>query len=266
MVLGFTDHDRTLFFDATNFEAASGVSVSELQQATGFNADTQEITGAFTSLAIEETDLRTGRYDGARVELWLVNWLQIEERLLERVFVLGETSVEDGAYRAELRALAVDMDQPQGRRFGRSCDADLGDGRCGVVLPDSGFTAQGSVSAVNSDLVFLAAGLEGFESGWFTGGRVVFQSGANAGRSMEIVRHQQTGQRVSLQLWKALPGAVAPGDGFSVRAGCDKRFATCRDKFANSANFRGFPHIPGNDFSFGYATPNAIMDGGPLVE
>lgn len=28
---------------------------------------------------------------------------------------------------------------------------------------------------------------------------------------------------------------------------CDKRFETCRDVFANTLNFRGFPHLPGPD-------------------
>lgn len=31
-------------------------------------------------------------------------------------------------------------------------------------------------------------------------------------------------------------------------ATCDQRFETCRDVFANMANFRGFPHLPGTDF------------------
>jgi uncharacterized phage protein (TIGR02218 family) len=29
--------------------------------------------------------------------------------------------------------------------------------------------------------------------------------------------------------------------------GCDKRLETCRDRFANTLNFRGEPHLPGND-------------------
>ncbi|MEM8616218.1 MAG: DUF2163 domain-containing protein [Pseudomonadota bacterium] len=29
---------------------------------------------------------------------------------------------------------------------------------------------------------------------------------------------------------------------------CDQRFETCRDVFANTINFRGFPHLPGPDF------------------
>ena len=29
---------------------------------------------------------------------------------------------------------------------------------------------------------------------------------------------------------------------------CDQKFSTCRDVFANTANFRGFPHLPGAEF------------------
>ena len=40
---------------------------------------------------------------------------------------------------------------------------------------------------------------------------------------------------------------VTAGDDFTIRAGCDKRIETCGSKFANVVNFRGFPHIPGQD-------------------
>ena len=38
-------------------------------------------------------------------------------------------------------------------------------------------------------------------------------------------------------------------DDFTVTAGCDKQFPTCKAKFDNVVNYRGFPHIPGNDFA-----------------
>jgi uncharacterized phage protein (TIGR02218 family) len=47
---------------------------------------------------------------------------------------------------------------------------------------------------------------------------------------------------------------IQAGDTFAITAGCDKRFATCVEKFANADNFRGFPHMPGNDFITGYPT------------
>lgn len=39
---------------------------------------------------------------------------------------------------------------------------------------------------------------------------------------------------------------------------CDHRFSTCRDVFANTENFRGFPHMPGTDFVL--AGPAAKVD------
>lgn len=55
---------------------------------------------------------------------------------------------------------------------------------------------------------------------------------------------------------------------FIAQAGCDKRFTTCRNKFGNGVNFRGFPHLPGNDFIIGgtgAGDPGAgPFDGGSL--
>ncbi|MGE3292612.1 MAG: phage BR0599 family protein, partial [Geminicoccaceae bacterium] len=51
---------------------------------------------------------------------------------------------------------------------------------------------------------------------------------------------------------------------FTIRAGCDKRMETCGAKFANTANFRGFPHIPGQDAVLRYATKDGGHEGGVL--
>ncbi len=56
--------------------------------------------------------------------------------------------------------------------------------------------------------------------------------------------------------------AIAPGDAFIVTAGCDKQFGTCKAKFANAANFRGFPYMPGNDAVTSYPTTSQVLDGG----
>ena len=54
-----------------------------------------------------------------------------------------------------------------------------------------------------------------------------------------------------------MPEQIEAGDTFVVTAGCDKRFDTCRARFNNAVNFRGFPHIPGNDFITSYAIAGA---------
>jgi uncharacterized phage protein (TIGR02218 family) len=101
--------------------------------------------------------------------------------------------------------------------------------------------------------VFHASGLDAFDDGSFTAGKLTFTAGANAGLAVEIKVHRVDEGGVLIELWQQMPEPIAEGDTFTVTAGCDKRFATCRDRFDNIVNFRGFPHIPGNDFVVSYA-------------
>jgi len=55
-------------------------------------------------------------------------------------------------------------------------------------------------------------------------------------------------------------------DHSSFGLGCDRALATCRDRFSNVANFRGFPHIAGNDFGLRYPKSCAVLDGAPLFK
>ena len=70
----------------------------------------------------------------------------------------------------------------------------------------------------------------------------------------------------ALLFLQAIEGASPQaGDSFTIVAGCDKRFGTCKAKFANRENFRGFPHLPGNDSAYAYVTDGLVFDGGPVV-
>ncbi len=77
---------------------------------------------------------------------------------------------------------------------------------------------------------------------------MTFTSGANSDRAGEIKRHVRSGAVATIELWQAPGAPLLPGDTFRLTAGCDKQLGTYREKFANSANYRGFPHMPGNDF------------------
>ncbi|MYZ50339.1 baseplate hub protein [Propylenella binzhouense] len=252
--LGFTDHDRTIAFDGTAYEPATGLDASEAVAHAGFAVGGLEVTGALSSERITGADLEAGLYDDARIETWLVNWADPAQRHLMRIGSIGEVRREDGAFTAEVRGLAHRLDQPQGRLFRFTCDADLGDARCGVSLAGPAFSAVATVSETDGHSWVRSAALAGRADGLFSGGLLTFTSGGNAGRRIEIDRHvSETGGGL-LGLWLATVEPIAAGDGFTVTAGCDKRLATCRDRFANVANFRGFPHMPGNDFVLASAT------------
>lgn len=54
---------------------------------------------------------------------------------------------------------------------------------------------------------------------------------------------------------------TVPSSHLDFGLGCDKRFATCRDRFSNTLNFRGFPTIPGDDFLTAYPAEGERNDG-----
>ncbi len=264
VTFGFTDHDRTLSFDGTDFEPESGLTASEVRSGSDLSVDAQDAQGVLSSDRITETDILDGRWDAAVVEVWRVNWSATSQRVLLRRGAIGQIRRGRLAFVAEVRSLAHILGQTVGRTFQASCDAALGDVRCGVNLDAPAFKGTGAVIDVLRDRAFTASGLSSFAAGWFAFGLVEWSTGANAGRRVEVMSHDLVDGVAILTLLEAPVRPITATDAFVVRAGCDKRIATCGAKFANVANFRGFPHIPGQDAVLRYATKDGGHEGAVL--
>jgi uncharacterized phage protein (TIGR02218 family) len=262
VVLGFTDHDGDLAFNGVVFKARSGLSASELETSTGFSAGGSEVLGALQDDCITDADLTNGLYDGASVEIWLVDWSHVDDRLLLDIATIGEATRSEFSFRAELRSSAHYFDQQRGSSFQRSCSADLGDQKCKFDVSSPGFSISSIVVSGEQELV-VADLTNAFSDDFFTDGRLTFTSGANAGASASVKSHRQRGSRASFILWTQAAKLIAAGDSFIVTAGCDKSPDSCQAKFNNLVNFRGFPHMPGNDRIIAYPSSLApVMDGG----
>ena len=140
-----------------------------------------------------------------------MNWASPDQRVLMRKGNLGQVTRGKTAFQAEVRGLAHRLNQPVGRAYGYSCDADLGDARCTIALDDPAFTGSGVVVSVTDNRRFAVSGLGAYTDQWFTGGRLVFTGGANAGRAMEVKRHAVSAGAVTIELWQAMSEAVAVG-------------------------------------------------------
>jgi len=252
--MGFTDHDRDLVFGGLTYSAASGFTGTEMEAALGLGTANLEVAGALDDERLSEQRLAAGDFDAADIEIWLVNWQDTTQNTLLRKGTLGEVAHGELGFTVELRGLAQALNQPQGRVYQYGCDAIVGDQRCTVNLATAIFRGTGTVVAAEGNRILSVAGLGTFAASWFEGGALAWATGANAGRSGNVKAHRVTGTLAVIELWRATGSAVAAGDTFTVTAGCDRQFATCRDKFSNSANFRGFPHMPGNDFVTTFAT------------
>jgi len=263
-IFGFTDHDRPMEIAGMTYEPDTGFAASEIRASADFSVDGQDAEGALRSDRITETDILDGRWDNATIEVWRVNWENVAQRVLMRRGNLGQIRRGKQVSVAEVRSLTHFLNQPVGRTYQYYCDAELGDTRCGVNLAAPSYSGSGSVATAYGDRTFTTAGLGGFAVNWFALGQVEWTSGANAGRRAEVSIHGVAAGLAQITLIEAPVRAIAPRDGFFIQAGCDKQFATCRTKFGNGVNFRGFPAIPGDDTIVRYPTQGDGSSGQPL--
>ncbi|MGS4944239.1 DUF2163 domain-containing protein [Meridianimarinicoccus sp. RP-17] len=264
VTLGFTDHDNDLVFDGVLFRADSGLTGQALQQTTGLAVDNGEALGALQSDAVTEADLVAGRYDAAEVRAWLVNWTNIAERHLLFRGTIGEVQTGGGGFRAELRGLTESLGQPMGRVYQRHCNARLGDAACAVDMASPAYSAEANVIDAVGGQALRLSGLSSYGADWFARGKLDVLSGAATGLSAMIKSDALDGAERRIDLWQELRATLAAGDRVRVQAGCDKRAETCKAKFGNFSRFRGFPHIPGEDWLMAVPKSGGSNGGGSL--
>ena len=239
VALGFTSHDRPLLVAGLPHQARPGISPSAVVLGDGLSADDLEVSGALSAGALTRADLLAGRWDGARVELFLVDWRAPDvggQRLA--LGTLGDVAVGDGAdagFVAELLGPGAALAATVVESCSPECRAELGDWRCQVNM--RGRERVVTVNATQTDRLML----EGIEAADHVQGQRQVLDGEAAGLSRRVL--------AEVQGWLLLdePLAIAPGNRVRIREGCDKRFATCRERFGNQINFRGEPHVPGGD-------------------
>lgn len=241
-VFGFTDNSRDVIYSGTTYLAATGHTPSSIKTTSNLSVDNLEVQSVFDSATITEADIQAGLWDFAQVEIMLVNYLALADgHMMLRKGWLGNIKTGRNNFIAELRGMMQPLQQTIGHVYSPACDAVLGDARCKVAL--GSFTVTGSVTTATSARMFTdTTRIEA--TGYFDGGLITWTSGANNTYSMEIKTSTSAGV---ITLQQAMPNAIAVGNAYSMSAGCDKLLATCKTKFNNVVNFRGFPHVPGQD-------------------
>lgn len=262
VVLGFTDHDRDLSFEGVVFRADTGLSALSLAQSTGLSVDNTEALGALSDLSIREDEIEQGRFDDAQVQAWLVNWADVDQRWLQFRGTIGELRRADSGFQAELRGLTETLNRPLGRVYQKPCTAVLGDSVCRVDLSDPSYSIEVLIEEVSQTRVFGWEGFDGFDTGWFARGRMEVLSGSAAGLWGMIKQDRFEGTKRVIELWEPIRSSLDVGTSVRLIAGCDKRSATCAQKFANLLNFQGFPDLPSEDWMLAVPKSSGANTGG----
>ncbi len=247
VTIGFTAHDRDLTIAGVVYRSSPGMLPSAVRQSDGFDVDTLDVDGALTSEAITEADLAAGRWDGATLSLFAIDWTDPSADAVPIARgEIGDVSIRDDAFTAELRGPTALLERPVVEQTAPDCRASLGDRRCRIDL--AARTRIATVIAADGAGLTLDQGESSANA--YAYGRLRWLDGANAGLAAPIAA--SAGAAVTLRD----PPAFATEAGALVELveGCDRRFETCCTRFANAANFRGEPFLPGTDLLTRYGT------------
>lgn len=241
VALGFTSHDRDLPIGGIVYRAAPGMVPSAISLSDGLEVDTLDVSGALTHDAIRGPDLAAGRWDGARVRLFAVDWTDPEGEALPLARgELGDVETRDGAFTAELAGPTALLERPVVEYTSPECRAELGDRRCRIDMAARRRLAR-VVEAADAVTIRVAAAEPAPNA--YGHGRLRWIDGANAGLASAIL--SSDGDWLTLREPPFAP--VAAGVLVEIAEGCDKSLGTCAGRFANAVNFRGEPWLPGND-------------------
>lgn len=252
-VLRLTGNDQDVVVpgDGT-YTAALGVVPSSIVSNAGLAVGSMDATGALADAGLAVEDIRAGLWDYAEFRVRTVDWSAPALGFCrESRGWLGQFKYDGFTYTAELRGLADKLNRSKAEIVQPGCHHTLGDAKCTVILGP--YSTTSTVTAVTDQRQFdtglsgatvnLTPGTTGAPPlDYFASGKVIWLTGANAGRSMEIKTSALDGE-LTLQL--PMVGTIAPGDTFTAVAGCGHGFEQCRNQFGNGINFGGCPEVPG---------------------
>jgi uncharacterized phage protein (TIGR02218 family) len=247
VTLGFTSHDRDLWFDGVLHRGAPGMLPAAIRKSAELDPDSAEVQGALTHDSISAADLAAGRYDGARIEMGAVDWENLERATLYHGSI-GVVAEEGTGFTAELRSAKADLAIDPIPRTSPTCRARFGGPGCTLSLVR--FTHEAQALAI--DFAENRVQFDIADHALFASGELRWLDGPQAGLRIGVAAADTGGIVPDTPLDPALETGLRA----QLREGCDHRLATCHARFANAANFQGEPFLPGNDLLARYPSPS----------
>jgi uncharacterized phage protein (TIGR02218 family) len=241
VTLGFTSHDRDVEIDGLTYRASPGLLPTSVVETSGLDAGGLEVKGALTADALRAEDLRAGIWDGASLDIFLFDWSDPDAGIRPLASgTLGAIEFSANSFSVDIEGPAARLSMPVAPFTSPTCRARFCDAQCG--LNAQRFRHRATAIAVNSVSVSIG-GIGALDLALFEYGELRWLGGRNCGK-----RHMIVGTTADSVVLERPPSfEIDPDTPVELLQGCDKLLATCAARFGNVVNFRGEPHLPGND-------------------
>ena len=293
---GATDTNRDVRYNPGSgerlFSAAIGMEPTELQAAADLSVDNAEAKQLMPvyDFPVSEEAISAGLYDYAEFAIYLVNYENLEtgRHCTLQEGTIGKVSVRDDglSFVNELRGLSSQLKQEICTKYTKTCRAIDGTMPPGSGLPGPqvkrdwcgvDFTVYNKTSTVSDvgmeNTLTFRIDPSDIDDDWgtanfFSPGRVTFDTGRNAGRTVEIMSSTTDGW-ITLRHEVGYP--IEPADELTYRRGCsfmarDEAKGCKAHAGAEWINhFKGYPDIPTENESQ-LMTPGATTRGGGLMD
>ncbi|MCG9891090.1 MAG: DUF2163 domain-containing protein [Thermosynechococcaceae cyanobacterium MS004] len=249
LALGFTALDEDLTIDGLLYKASTGFLPNAIASNSGLEVSNTELNSVLDDDSISERDLTGGKFDNARMELFLVNYLDLPDSLEQSppnyLPILsgawGQVTSTNRTFTVEVRSLAQLLQQKSIEQTSKTCRAEFGDQFCRKDLAP--LTHALTVLSVSGRTISISSAFSK-RVDYFAQGRLTFTSGANDGIEYTIQKYDDTAKAITL--FEPPYFVIQPGDTFNAVAGCNKTRGDCK-RYGNILNFRGEPDVPGAD-------------------
>ena len=242
VILRIAEADEALVVSAQTFSPLPGAEISAVKHIIGGDIGSMEIRFAHSEGGILDTfELNTGFWDGATVQMYLVDRLTLPA-LGDPMFtgIIDTVSIDligsSGSF--DIRGLAVQTEAFI-QTFQPMCRTDLFSSLC--QLNEADWDHAGTVGTIIDRFNFTVAGLGSPPAdGWFNQGTFVTESGFKG-----VVANWVLGTLKITTYQPVCMSRLTASEDITLYPGCDKTGTTCRVKFSNKINFQGEDHFLG---------------------
>lgn len=238
VIFRIAESDQAVMVGSETWQVIPGINISAVTHTNNGEMPSCQIVCVHENGGIINTsDLEAGLFDGADVQLYIV-----DRRNLSRKGLQFTGSIATITYTAEnlitmaVKGPAVNAKILMTQTRSPMCRTDLFSVLCGVN--PASYVVSTTIVAIIDAFNFTVSGLAQAD-GWFNQGVAVTSSGI----AVEIANWVQSTQTLTAYLPANL--LLSAGADLTLYPGCDKTLAMCGGRYMNTLNFQGEPHFLG---------------------